>query len=45
DVLDRLRASVPTLAEDRYLAPDIETAAAMVRSGAIAAAAGLTVTP
>ena len=34
DVLDRLRASVPTLAEDRYLAPDIETAAA-----------GLTVTP
>ena len=45
DVLDRLRASVPTLAEDRYLAPDIETAAAMVRSGAVAAAAGLTVTP
>jgi histidine ammonia-lyase len=35
-----LRASVPTLEEDRYFAPDMERATEMVRSGAIIDAAG-----
>jgi histidine ammonia-lyase len=34
----RLREEVPGLENDRYLAPDIAAAAALVRSGAIAAA-------
>lgn len=34
----RLRQEVPRLEEDRYLAPDLEMAANLVRSGAIAAA-------
>jgi histidine ammonia-lyase len=34
----RLREEVPSLDHDRYLAPDIAAAAALVRSGAIAAA-------
>ncbi|WP_372573472.1 histidine ammonia-lyase [Ruegeria jejuensis] len=34
-VIAHLRRSVPALAQDRYLAPDIEAAAAMVRSGAL----------
>jgi histidine ammonia-lyase len=39
----RLRADVPTLAEDRLLYPDIEAATQIVRSGAlIEAAAGVT---
>ncbi|MCU9840025.1 histidine ammonia-lyase [Ruegeria sp. WL0004] len=42
-VIAHLRAHVPTLAEDRYLAPDIETAAAMVRDGDIARVAGMEV--
>jgi len=33
DVIARLRARVPTLDEDRYIAPDIEAAAAMVADG------------
>jgi histidine ammonia-lyase len=33
----RVRAEVPALDDDRYLAPDIEKAAALVRDGAIAA--------
>ncbi len=41
EVLGRLRQDVPPLAEDRYMAPDIETAAALVREGALVAAAGL----
>src|SRR5690606_11501690 len=36
-----LRQHVPTLQDDRYLAPDIEQAAKLVRSGAIAAAVGM----
>ncbi|MDP5219972.1 histidine ammonia-lyase [Ruegeria sp. 2205SS24-7] len=32
-VIEHLRRSVPALEQDRYLAPDIEAAAAMVRSG------------
>lgn len=43
-VIAHLRAHVPTLAEDRYLAPDIEAAAAMVRDGDIARVAGMEVT-
>jgi histidine ammonia-lyase len=39
-VLARLRAEVPPLAADRFLAPDLEAAAALVRSGALAEAAG-----
>ena len=34
-VIDRLRADVPTLGPDRYLAPDIEKAAGLVRGGAL----------
>ena len=36
-----LRADVPMLDEDRYFAPDMEQATALVRSGAIVDAAGL----
>ncbi|APE43999.1 histidine ammonia-lyase [Sulfitobacter alexandrii] len=34
-VLERLRRSVPALAEDRYMAPDLERAAEMVRDGVL----------
>jgi histidine ammonia-lyase len=37
-----LRDAVPHLDEDRHLHPDIEKAIALVRSGAVAAAAGVT---
>ena len=40
-MLARLRARVPTLGPDRYLAPDIATAAEMVRSGALVAGMAL----
>ncbi len=40
-----LRAAVPTLADDRHLAPDLAAAAAMVASGALAAAAGPALLP
>jgi histidine ammonia-lyase len=36
-----LRAVSPVLTEDRYLAPDLEAAAALVREGALARAAGV----
>ncbi|MEM7073918.1 MAG: histidine ammonia-lyase [Pseudomonadota bacterium] len=39
--IDRLRADIPPLDEDRYLAPELETAAALVRSDALSMAAGL----
>ncbi|MCG6904823.1 MAG: histidine ammonia-lyase [Rhodobacter sp.] len=39
-VIASLRNTVPTLREDRYLAPDIEAAAQLVRDGAIADVAG-----
>ncbi|MBA4352860.1 MAG: histidine ammonia-lyase [Rhodobacter sp.] len=39
--LARLRADVATLGEDRYLAPDLESAARLVASGALADAAGI----
>ncbi|WP_375394372.1 histidine ammonia-lyase [uncultured Sphingomonas sp.] len=37
----RLRSEVPALADDRYFYPDMEAANALVRSGAITAAAGV----
>ncbi|ACA16146.1 histidine ammonia-lyase [Methylobacterium sp. 4-46] len=37
----RLRAAVPRLDEDRYLHPELEAATALVRDGAVVAAAGL----
>ncbi|MER2507824.1 MAG: histidine ammonia-lyase [Amaricoccus sp.] len=40
-VIARLRERVPTLGDDRYVAPELEEAAALVRSGALVAACGL----
>ncbi len=40
NVIKRAREEVATMGEDRYLAPDLEAAAQMIRSGAIVAAAG-----
>ncbi|RYG93285.1 histidine ammonia-lyase [Loktanella sp. IMCC34160] len=40
-VLDHLRRSVPALNEDRYMAPDLETAATLVRSGEISQVTGI----
>ncbi len=40
-VLARLRAEVPTLGEDRYLAPDLAAAARLVAEGALCQAAGV----
>lgn len=40
-VIAALRAQVPVLQEDRYLAPEIETASALIRNGDLLAAAGL----
>jgi histidine ammonia-lyase len=37
-----LRAVSPPLTDDRYLAPDIEAASTLIRSGALVDAAGLT---
>jgi histidine ammonia-lyase len=40
-VIARLRADVATLGVDRYLAPDLERAATLVRNGEVAASAGV----
>ncbi len=40
-VLAAIRATAPSLAADRYLAPEIEAAAGLVRDGALTRAAGL----
>ena len=40
-VMGVLRAMVPTVTEDRFLAPDIDAATALVQGGEIAVAAGL----
>jgi histidine ammonia-lyase len=40
-VIATIRAQVPRLAEDRYMAPDMEIAASMVRGDLLAEAAGL----
>lgn len=42
--MTRLRADIPTIEADRYLAPDLQAAAALVRNGALADAAGLEMT-
>ncbi len=44
-VVAALRTRVATMGEDRYLAPDISAAAALVGTGALAAACGLTLPP
>lgn len=36
-----IRVEVPTLADDRHFAPDMRRATALVRSGALAGAAGV----
>ncbi|KUP93242.1 histidine ammonia-lyase [Tritonibacter horizontis] len=41
DLLAMLRSEIPSLGEDRYLAPEIEAASAMVRAGRVARAAGV----
>lgn len=41
----RLRGAVPALGEDRFFHPDIDAACGLVRSGALAAAAGADVLP
>ncbi|MFD2738921.1 histidine ammonia-lyase [Sulfitobacter aestuarii] len=40
-VMGELRDSVETLGDDRYLAPDLETAAKLIESGAMVTAAGV----
>ena len=40
-VVARLRQEVATLGDDRYLAPDLQAAAALIANGALAAAAAL----
>lgn len=44
-VMARLRAEVPELGEDRYMAPDIAAAAEIVQSGGVVAAAGADLLP
>lgn len=44
-VLAALRARVATMGEDRYLAPDIAAAQALVEAGALVTAAGLELAP
>ena len=39
-VIARVREEVATMGEDRYLAPDLEAAAQMIRSGAVVVATG-----
>ncbi|WP_413220264.1 histidine ammonia-lyase [Tritonibacter mobilis] len=43
DLLTMLRGEIPSLGEDRYLAPEIEAASAMVRASRVAEAAGVEV--
>ncbi len=43
-VVERLRATVPALRDDRYLAPELEAAARLVMGGALVEAAGLDMT-
>ena len=40
-VIERLRTDIPPLAEDRYLAPELERAKDLVASGAILEALGV----
>ena len=41
NALDAIRAAVPSLTSDRYLAPDIEAGATLVQSDALAKATGV----
>jgi histidine ammonia-lyase len=43
--LARIRADCPALGTDRWMADDLEAAAALVRSGAVAEAAGAALFP
>ncbi len=45
DAIRLLRKSVPSLKEDRFMATDIEAANALVRSGSLPKAAGITMPP
>ena len=42
-VMGAIREAVPALGQDRYMAPDLETAASLVRADALAEAAGVEV--
>ncbi|MHA1529797.1 MAG: histidine ammonia-lyase [Alphaproteobacteria bacterium] len=44
-VIERLRADIPALAEDRFIAPDLEAAAALVRTGMLVETAGADLLP
>ncbi|MDV7341500.1 histidine ammonia-lyase [Terasakiella sp. A23] len=44
-VLDTIREHIPGLQDDRYIAPELETAADLLRSGSLCEAAGLDVLP
>ncbi len=44
-VLARVREAVPALAEDRYMAPDLERAAELIRSRQVARVAGVELLP
>ena len=44
-VIERLRADIPALAEDRFIAPDLEAAARLVRPNALVEAAGAELLP
>ncbi|HHX90955.1 MAG TPA: histidine ammonia-lyase, partial [Paracoccus sp.] len=44
-VMDVLRQKAPGLESDRYLAPEIEGASALIRDGSLVRAAGLELVP
>jgi histidine ammonia-lyase len=44
-VIERLRADIPALTDDRFMAPDLEAAAALVRADALALAVGPNLLP
>ena len=44
-VLERLRETVPTLAQDRYMAPELERAAELIRGRQVATVAGVELAP
>jgi len=44
-VIERLRAEIPALADDRFMSPDLEAAAALVRSNTLVDTAGADLLP
>jgi histidine ammonia-lyase len=44
-VIERLRADIPALADDRFMSPDLEAAAALVRGNVLVEAAGAELLP